>query len=232
MLMEALEYPRRSEKVVETVLIGGVLALLSFLLVPIVFLAGYLLRVLDRTARGEEEPPVFDDWRDLGLDGLKAVVVGVVYGLIPAVVVGVLVLISGLGFMGGDALAAVGFLGLLVSFLVGVVLTLAMAYLTPAALANVAEHRTIGAGFDLAELKPVWTSATYATGWLWALAVIFVGVVAAAVVGMVPILGQIAGAFIGFYAGVAAYSIIGRTWGELHPIETRERPVERGQPEI
>jgi hypothetical protein len=232
MLMEALEYPRRSEKVLETVLIGGVLTLLSFLLVPLVFLAGYLIRVLDRTAHGDEEPPVFDDWRELGVDGLKALAVGIVYGLVPAVVVGVLVLISGLGFMGGDAMATLGFLGLLVSFLAGIVLTLAVAYLAPAALANVAEHRTIGAGFDLAELKPVWTSATYATGWLWALAVIFVGIVVAGVIGMVPVLGQIAGAFVGFYAGVAAYSIIGRTWGELHPIETRERPVERGQPEI
>jgi len=36
---------------------------------------------------------------------------------------------------------------------------------------------------------------------------------------VVPILGQIAGVFVGFYAAVAAYSVIGRAWEDLPVVD-------------
>ena len=214
-IVDAFNYPRESEDVVKTVLIGGLLTLFSFLLIPAFFAGGYLLRVLERTAAGDDEPPVFEGWGDLGIEGLKAFLITMVYGSVPFVIGGALLAVSLAIGSGGDALGAIGALGMFLAMTVWFALGLAVAYVVPAALANYAEKRTIGAGFDVATLKPVLTNKTYAIGWLTAFAVILIGGVLASVVGVVPLLGQIAGAFIGFYVAMGAYAVIGRTWADL-----------------
>jgi len=52
---------------------------LAFLVVPVFILAGYFIRVLNRTAGGDEVPPVFDEWGELAVTGLQAVLIGVAY---------------------------------------------------------------------------------------------------------------------------------------------------------
>lgn len=214
-IVDAFNYPRESEDVVKTVLIGGLLTLFSFLLIPAFFAGGYLLRVLERTAAGDDELPVFEGWGDLGVEGLKAFLITMVYGFVPFAIGGALLAVSFAIGSGGDAMGAVGALGMFLAMTVWFGLGLAVAYVIPAALANYAEKRTIGAGFDVATLKPVLTNKTYAIGWLTAFAVILIGGVIASVVGVVPLLGQIAGAFIGFYVAMGAYAVIGRTWADL-----------------
>lgn len=214
-IVGALNYPRESEDAVKTVLIGGVLTLFSFLLIPAFFVGGYLLRVLERTMAGDDESPVFEGWGDLGIEGLKAFLITMVYGFVPFVIGGVLLTGSLAIGSGSDALGAIGALGMFLAMTVWFALGLAVAYVIPAALANYAEKRTIGAGFDVSTLKPILTSKTYAIGWVTAVAVIVIGGVIASVVGVVPLLGQIAGAFVGFYVAMGAYAVIGRTWADL-----------------
>jgi hypothetical protein len=231
MLNESLNYLRNSDDWVTTVVIGTVLGLLSVFVVPTILVLGYTMRVVRRTMQGDEEPPVFDDWGDLLVDGLKAFVVTFVYGFVPAVVAAIFGAFGFLGIVGGagsdsGGLAALGGVTLVLGLLVALVLGLLAAYVIPAALANYAEHDRIGAGFDVGELRSVLTSGQYATAWLTAFAVLLGAGIVAGVVAAIPLLGilvgPIAGAALGFYGSVAAYYIIGRTWGELHEVEVRE----------
>jgi hypothetical protein len=72
MISKSITYLRNSDEVAKTVLIGGVPSILSFLLIPAFIVSGYLVRVLQRTMAGNDEAPVFDDWEQLLIDGLKA----------------------------------------------------------------------------------------------------------------------------------------------------------------
>ncbi|WP_101297905.1 DUF4013 domain-containing protein [Halegenticoccus soli] len=234
MITESITYLRNSEDWVKTVLIGGLLSLLSFLVVPTFTVIGYLLRVLRSTMRGDETPPEFGEWGDMTVDGLKGFVIAAVYGLVPVVVGLALVLFGAVGASVGNSDAAGVFGGIvaLIGALIALVLGLAAAYVIPAALANYAEHDRLGAGFAVGELRPVLTSGTYATGWLYAFVVVVAGGFVAGLLNVVPLLGFVVGAFVTFYAAVAAYYIIGRTWGKLHPVEMRDEDVLDEQPVV
>ncbi|KTG27223.1 DUF4013 domain-containing protein [Haloferax profundi] len=222
MISESINYLRNGEDWVKTVLIGGVLGLLSFLIIPTFLVIGYLLRVVRATMRGDEEPPEFDEWGDMLVDGLKGFAIAFVYFLIPAIVALVFGFAGLIGIVAGggsDAAGAFGGIVTLLGLLVAFVLSLAAAYLVPAALANYAETDRLGAGFDFGTLRPILTSGKYATAWLTAFVVLFAASLVVGILNVVPLLGFVVGAFVTFYASVAAYYIIGKTWGELHDIE-------------
>jgi hypothetical protein len=114
----------------------------------------------------------------------------------------------------------------LVSALVALVLSLALAYVLPAVLANFAHEGTIGSGFDFAVIRQVVTDGEYARGWLYAFAIIFGVGIAVSVVNVIPLLGQlitfVLGPFAFFYAAVAAYYIIGKTFADVQTLDVRE----------
>lgn len=230
MISDSITYLRNSDEVVETVLIGGVLSILSFLLVPLFIVLGYLVRVLRRTMNGDDEAPVFEDWETLLIDGLKAFAITLVYGFVPAVVGFVLVGGGVAAALSGDSGALIGGLSILVGGLLSLALALAAWYVIPAATANFAETGRLASGFDIDTLRPVLLSGTYATGWLLALGVLVAGGVVVSVLNVVPVLGAIVGVFVSFYATVAAYYIIGHTWADLHPVETRSEEAVTDQP--
>ncbi|MFB6205839.1 MAG: DUF4013 domain-containing protein [Haloglomus sp.] len=91
MFEEAINYPRKGEKNWTTVAVGGILSLLSFLFAPVFLVLGYGARVLRHAAADPESEtaPVFDEWGDLFVDGLKQFGVAFVYLLVPGVVFGV-----------------------------------------------------------------------------------------------------------------------------------------------
>lgn len=233
MISEAIGYLRESDDAVTTVILGGIMTLFAFLLVPLFALMGYAVRVLDRTARGDDEPPVFDDWGELIVDGAKASVIAFVYALVPTAVL-VAFLVSGglLGASGSELLGTIGGIGIFVGFAVWLALSLAVAYAIPAALANFAETRRLGAGFEWATMRRALVDRTYATGWLTAFAIIVVGGLVSSLLNVIPVLGFIASAFVGFYVAVAAYYVIGHTWGELRHAPIKEQPTVNGQPGI
>ncbi|GGK66253.1 DUF4013 domain-containing protein [Haloarcula sebkhae] len=211
MFQEALSYPRDSDSAVKTIAIGGVLLLLSFLVVPVFFVFGYIVRTLRAVLNGEAEPPVFDDWGDLGMDGLKVFAIGFVYSLIPAAIALVAVFASGatlgLGGNGAGSGLAVGLIAL-VATLAMTVLSLAIAYVLPAAIVAYVRTDSIAAAFAPAELRRLAFSRTYATGWLVAfgislLAGVVIGVLNAVVIGAVLV------PFVTFYANVAGTYAVG-----------------------
>lgn len=208
MIEGAFTYPTDREDWVPTVLVGGILLLLGFLVVPLFVAYGYLVRVVRETAAGTEEPPGFGDWEALLVDGLTAVVVGVVYQ-IPAVLVAALTVggtvVAVLSGAGTPAPRATALAGVLLGLALSSLLSLVFAYLSVAALVAFAVEERVGAAFDPAAVRRVAFDADFAVAWV-------VGVVALAAAGAlagVPLLGWVLAPFLLFYATVVA----ARLWG-------------------
>ncbi|ESP90221.1 DUF4013 domain-containing protein [Candidatus Halobonum tyrrellensis] len=244
MFTESLTYLRDSRDAFKTVFVGGILLVLGVFIVPTITVVGYLMRVLRRTGAGDDEAPTFDsvdDLVELTKEGLPGFVVAFVYGIVPAVVMGVVfggALVSFVlgGSSGSDGLAGLGLSlglgGLVVGSLLGVALGLLAAYVTPAAVANVADRGTIASGFAFGDLRPVLLSGAYATGWLTAFAVLVVGGVVAAMLNVVPLLGTVLGVFVQFYFLVAAYYVVGKTWARVRNVRESEEPLADERPVV
>ena len=239
MIAASLDYLRNGDSAVVTVLIGGALLLASPLVVPSILVLGYVSRVLRQTANGDDTPPAFEAWSDLLIEGTKGFVVTLVYSLVPlaafavAAIFGVGAAVVGSGGGSGSLLGGLigGALAVLLA-LAALAISLAGVYVTPAALAAVADSGRVADGFAAGTLWTVVTKRAYATGWLTAAAVVLAGVLAVGVLSVVPVLGTIAGLFVLFYALVAAAAVIGWTWTDVRPVaadspesEPAERPA-------
>ena len=208
MLEDGLSYPLRGDWI-ERVLIGGVLGLLSMLLLPAIVVLGYLVRVLETTVEGAEDPPEFEDWGDLLVKGLFGTVITVAYTFVPvlAYLIVVFLVIGAGGAVGGDAGALVGVLGALLALAFLPVLLLVY-YAVPAALTAYAVRGEIGAAFDVGLLKPTLLSTEYLVAILMPLVVTFAlwivtGVLAITVVGLILV------PFLQFYGQVAVFRMFG-----------------------
>lgn len=209
MLRAALRYPIRGERGYERVLVGGGLALASAFvpLVPLVFVAGYVVRVLSHTGGGggdalRDVPPGFDGVLDLFRDGLAAVVVGAAYLLVPAAVLAVTVG----GLLGGDADVATpgAATGVLVGSTAALALAVAFVYPLPAALVGYATRRRLRAAFDVGLLLRAAGDGRYLFAWLVGVAALGT---AAALFG--PLNALALGFFLAFYAAAVAAALVG-----------------------
>jgi len=204
------KYPMESEDWIKTVAIGGASLVFSFLVVPMFLVAGYLVRAIRAGMEGAEESPVFDEWGDLLKEGVVATVIGLVYQIIPIIVVGVFVGGSVLAIAtGSNAGAGVGMVGLLGGLFVGWILALVFGYIGFAGVANYAKEGTFAAGFDVGVISDVVTSRAYLMAWVYVIALNIVVAIVVGVLNVVPVLGTIVGLFVTFYALVIA----GWLWG-------------------
>ncbi|MFC6973525.1 DUF4013 domain-containing protein [Halomicroarcula sp. GCM10025709] len=231
MFTEALNYPRESDDVLKTVLIGGLLLFFSFLLVPLFVVVGYVLRVLRSVMDGDEELPVFDEWGELAIDGLKASIIGFVYSLVPTLIAivavfgGILSLGLGNGSAGSGLVAS---LIALVATLAIVVVSLAIAYVLPAALVAYARTDSMSAAFSLGEIRRMAFSRTYATGWAVAFGISFLGGIVVGALNAI-VIGVVLAPFVTFYANVAGTHAIATAVREM-PVVEESPDAPAGQP--
>jgi len=208
---EAVRYPMEGDNWLMTILIGGVLSILGFLLIPLLAVYGYLLRVIKRSLEDDPQPPSFGDWGTLVIDGVKVAVIAIVYSIIPgivfAVTVGGSIAAMATGTRGGAAAEADGQPGGSGGFLLSVVFSLVFGYVAVAALINFAAENRLGAAFVFGTLSTIVLSREYAVAWLFSIIVFLVAAIVAGVLNIVPFLGAIAGAFIFFYAQMVAANL-------------------------
>ncbi|WP_136601907.1 DUF4013 domain-containing protein [Salinigranum halophilum] len=217
MLSDALSFPRRGDDWLSTLLVGGILTILGFLLLPAFVLQGYLVRVLNAAARGERTPPSFTQWGTLLVDGVKVFVVNLVYGLfalVPFVLLfgGLLVVVPSDPVPMEPAAtpppppgSASGLVIVVLLVAVVAVVTLLLTYLVPAALANFAIEGRLGAAFALRTIVSGAFTSDYAVAWVLALVVGIVGVLVGAALSAVVV-----GVFVLFYVQVVFYYLVGR----------------------
>ncbi len=128
--------------------------LLSWLIIPLVvalaILGGYQVEIVRRVIRGDLDAlPEWDNWGQLIADGLKVVVVGIVYWL-PAILVGLCLGVPA-GILSEDAPALSSALSVLSSclwILWAIVVTLVM----PAAVAFFVDQDDLAAAFRFGEV--------------------------------------------------------------------------------
>ncbi|MFB6352542.1 MAG: DUF4013 domain-containing protein [Halobacteriales archaeon] len=213
MLDEALAFPRADDDWLETVLIGGVLSLLGFLVVPTIIVNGYLLRVMRAAVAGDATPPRFGDWADLFVDGLLLWIVQFVYMGIPAALLATVMasfaVVASVGASTGAdptgaATAAGGLVALLVLLAVGLLFVVAT-YLLPAALANFARTGEFAAAFHLRTVARAAFSVDYLVA---VLLVIVVSLVLGLVGGLLVVV--LVGIFVLFYLQMVVYHLFGQ----------------------
>jgi len=148
---------------VSKVLLGGLFSFLSLLLVGAFFVAGYMVRLIRRSARGEERPlPEWDDLGGIFGDGLRAMGIYLAYAfiffLVPAIV-GCVAGAMGGGIAGvlasgrssDDAAGALMALGFLIFYGLILIASLALSIYLPAAFVRFALLDHFEAAFDFRE---------------------------------------------------------------------------------
>jgi hypothetical protein len=199
MFGDSLSYPRRGTGVWTRHLIGGALLLFGWLFVPILLVYGYLVRVVRGVVAGEAQPPAWDEWGDLLVDGVKYLLVSVVYGIPTAVLGGLLGVVSAALAVGVEtgsmALTGAAAVVLVVLGLLTAVVGLLAGYLLPAAVVNFVLADDVMAAFHLRTVASNAFSRPYFVAWLKA-------VLAAVVLGFLGALAMIvflAGLLVFFY---------------------------------
>lgn len=203
-LTETVTYPMKGDEWAKTVLIGGVLVFLGFLLVPLFAVYGYLVRTVRNSMADDPAPPTFSDWGELLRDGVQAWLISLVYLLVPVVVGAITIGGSVMAIATGtEAGAATGTGGFLLGFTLWAVLSLVFGYLAVVGVVNFAREGRFGAAFDLDVVRTVALDREYAVPWL-----VSVGVVAvASLVSGVPVVGWLLAPFVTFYAAIVAANL-------------------------
>jgi len=225
MFEDGLSYPLQGDSALGRIIIGGLLGFGSVLIVPGFALMGYLVWVLGGAARGEEEPPAFDDWGEIIVVGLKATVVTLIYGVVPFMLVFVSIFVIAGGATGSETgmgiLGGIGLLGMLVS----VVAMFLLYYIIPAALTSMALEGSIEAAFDFGTIKQVVLSANYLLAWLIPFVLPSLANVVTAVLA-ITVIGLLAVPFMQFYIQVAAFYMFGAAFGKAVGVADRSADVD------
>ena len=123
---DSLEYAAKDLK---TLLILGVTYFLSFLLLPIFLIYGYSYRVIkisvEGMINGNDPLPEFDNVIDMFVDGIKVVLVYIIYALVPLIIFFLFAAVSiSLGGYGESALMAIGAVVTVVALLFAYVMSM------------------------------------------------------------------------------------------------------------
>ncbi|MDI9623365.1 MAG: DUF4013 domain-containing protein [Methanothermobacter sp.] len=154
---EALDYPGTNLKKVVTL---GALTILSFLIIPLFFVVGYWLRVLKATIAGFDELPDFDEWGEMFVDGLKVLIVGIAYMIIPAIL-----------YFGGGYLIRSNPIAGIITIIIGIILAVIFGLVEQIALAHMAFNDELGAAFRIGEILNVISEITWIKYIIWIIGV-------------------------------------------------------------
>jgi hypothetical protein len=182
--------------------LGGVFLLFGSLVFPTFLIYGYLVRVVRGVAAGDPEPPEWDDWEELFVDGLKYFAVAFLYSVpvfAMAFLGGLIAFGAALGLAAGSGGLTATF-GLLLGLYVLVLVLVAsvVSYLLPAAIVHFALEGDVEAAFQLRTIVGNALSWPYAVAWL---KTIGVGIVLG-LVGTILIVVFLVGLLVLFYLAV------------------------------
>jgi hypothetical protein len=87
LVSESLKFPFSD---VKRLLSLGLLMATSILIIPLILAYGYSLRIIEHSFEGSNELPPFNDWFGMFTDGLKYIVVMIVYVGIPVIIASII----------------------------------------------------------------------------------------------------------------------------------------------
>lgn len=147
-MSQSFKYPLTN---VKRLLILGILIAFSILIIPGILALGYFIRVIDSNFKGSNELPPFNEWKRMFIDGLKYIVVILVYIGVPFFVASLLG-----AFVSILLPATLAFNTFMLIWIVIMILVMIVPYfLSFMGVARMVKEDKIGAAFDFRELLSI-----------------------------------------------------------------------------
>ncbi len=198
--------------------------------IPIVNFAwgGYLIELLNNVINDEPEPlPAWSDFGDKWVTGFMVFLASLIYAIpalilacIPMVFLGGMAALSGEGNLADSMLGLFAGVGGLFACLIAIY-SLALTFYYPAIYIHYARIGNFGAFFEFGNINKIITKDTgkYLTAWgvsiLAGFVVGLVGVVIAAILSIIPCLGQIVAWLVMAFISVYIFYIYGHLFGQV-----------------
>jgi hypothetical protein len=202
---DSLKYPTSDWS---KLVILGVLFLISFLIIPIFLVLGYMFRVIKASLVGVDELPAFEEWIEMLVEGVKLFLVYMIYS-IPAIIIGIISFISlwsSLTSMtyitqaNGTSVTPDMFFALfggtaLIGLIIAGLYTLVIYPIMAVAIGNMAYYNgELGAAFRFNEILSIISQIGWVDLIIWYIVLIMVGIAIGfiiSVIAIIPILGWI-----------------------------------------
>lgn len=202
--------------------IAVIISLLSFLIIPIPLLMGYMVAITRNVRDGAKEPlPEWDDFGTFFRDGLSLLVAQLVYTLpfwlLACIVFFSTIGLSGLSEMNEDAAIAGMFATFGLVSCLGLLFAVALLFISPAIVLQYVNTNELGACFRFGEV--IGLARQYLGDIVMVLLVSFgAGLALGAVNGVlnfIPCLGQIASVVVSIAAGPYLMAATGHLYGQI-----------------
>ncbi len=201
-LERAIRMPLDDPNWLVKILIGGALTL-----IPIINLLshGYALEAMRRSINGCPEMPEWDDWGDKFVKGLVALLVSLIYCIPLLIIMGAGGGLGALmnGGMGTGLFFATG-------YAIGFILLLFIGFVIPMALAHYIATGSVGSAFALGAVlgRIRERLSDYAVAYVMAVVMLLL----VGLVGKLPIIGWLLGAFLYFYVLIVIAVLFGAVY--------------------
>ncbi len=206
---------------ISKLLIGVLMTLTGFLIVPALILQGYLVKIIRQVRDGQDnELPEWSDYGDLLRDGFY-VTVGQLIWFLPLIILLLIVGVTTGGFSsmveGSDASALIATGGGLLMLCLGLLLVVAALFLTPALLIQYAIKGEFGALFRFGEIRDLIRNnmADILIVFLVSLVASFVISLVFGVLAIIPCLGWIAAVVAGLAVGPYISFVTSHLYGQI-----------------
>ncbi len=218
---KAIRFIMEDKQWISKLIIGVLMSVLSFLILPVFILQGYVIKIVRHVMNGNwDSLPEWDDWGKLLKDGFFVAVAQFVYTLpfILLMIIGGVATGGMANLMGSDDLAAITATGggLLLLCLV-VLFAVALLFLTPAILIQYAIKDDFGACFRFGEVFDIIRNHTsdILIAFLVTLVAAVVVSLVIGVLSLIPCLGWIAAFLIGLAVGPYISFVSGHLYGQI-----------------
>lgn len=218
---KSFRYIMEDRQWLSKLLIGVVMSILGFLILPALILQGYVVKIIRHVMGGDwDSLPEWDDWGELLKDGFFVTVAQIVYTLpfIILMFIGIAATGGIASVSSGEDLAAVAATGGgLVLFCLVILFAIAFLFLTPAILIQYAIKDDFGACFRFGEVADIIRNRM-ADILIAFLVTLVAGIAIALVVGilsLIPCLGWIAAFLIGLAVGPYISYVTGHLYGQI-----------------
>ena len=191
---KALTFVTEDERWITKLLIGVVMIFISFLIIPMFFLYGYMIQIIRNVMAGMENPlPEWEEWGKMFMDGLNLFVAGLVYTLpVWLLMCCSFAFILPSAGMEGDAaeiMAGIGVLAIVVMSCLVFLFLIALMLIGPAIAIQYARENSLSACFQFSEVIGI--ARENIGNILIALVVVFAISFVLSLVGLIPIIGFI-----------------------------------------
>jgi hypothetical protein len=196
------------------ILIGGVVLLFSFLIIPIFFLYGYMVKIIRNVMDGLDDPlPEWEKWGLLLKDGFAIVVATLVYTLpiwiLMCCSILVFLPVGSLEGNAADIMAGIGVLALVLMSCLFILFAIGLALVAPAITIQYAREGNLSACFRFGEVLGMVRDNIGDI--LISLLVLFGISFALSLIGIIPIVGWV----ISFLASIYTIFVTGHLYGQI-----------------